>query len=118
MDFYGPSPISWRRFAVLARGLPAESQFMLSLTGGAAATWEAEMATTAVEMSHAAIRVAMAAAGAKKHKIPKALSIDRPWEAELRGAYAQRRGSGEPKQSSTPDLMSALAATGGEVIKR
>jgi hypothetical protein len=113
-DVFGPSPISWRKLEVFIEGLPPESRFFASFVDGVVPTWEREMLTALVELTHAQIRVAMMAAGVKKYKVPKPLTVERPWAESLRdmeGSSSLPNGGHD-----TAELMEALRATGAEVV--
>ena len=113
-DVFGPSPISWRKLEVFIEGLPPESRFFASFVDGVVPTWDREMLTALVELAHAQIRVAMGAAGVKQYKIPRPLSVERPWAESLRdmeGSPSLPNGGHD-----TEELLQALRATGVDVV--
>ena len=94
-----------RRAIVLAQQLPADSRFHLALAGWEEAwSWERELLATIVELQHYTLRVLLAGFGAKKSRIPKALSLERPYEA----ARKRRRKQGPKRPATLEEVQQIL----------
>ncbi len=78
----------------MVRGLPPDSVFVKALIpGGVPWGWDQELAATQVEMLHALIRVLLSGFGAKKHQIPKPMTIDRPYQMQQVPTQPKRKAT-------------------------
>jgi hypothetical protein len=100
------------RLLALIVGLPRDSAMALS-TG---VWWDQshELAATAVEIAHEQLRVALAAGGVKKGRLPKPLNIPRPGAVRPAGASARPAttpGARRRSAASVADVVGLLEAT-------
>jgi hypothetical protein len=94
------------RALVLMRGLPPDSAFVRSYTGGALWGWTEEAAVTSVELLVSLIRITLFAHGAKKHSVPKPVRIPRPYEL---AAQREQQASSTRRKATVDETVSTLS---------
>lgn len=92
-----------RKAMALVSHLPANSAIVTDANGGVVWTEDTELLAVQIEVMFAMIRILLQGFGAKKHQIPKPVSIDRPWD-RVRAAGPKRKATAQ----ETVDILAAL----------